>query len=348
MAKMKSLIFYGAREVSLEEVDRPTIEEPTDALVRITLSTICGSDLHIYHEELPIQPPFPIGHEFVGVIEELGKDVSGLKKGDRVAASCVVYCGQCYYCQKGLYGHCEKGGLYGCGPLMGNLGGAQAEYVRVPYAPLGLHRIPDELTDEQVLYVGDILTTGFTAVKNGNILPGDIVAVFGSGPVGLCAQVCAQLFGPALVIAVDKLDYRLEVSRQIGCEPLNISREDPGTQIKALTGGRGVDVAIEAVGIPATMAGCISAVRPGGRISAVGIFSQPMEFPLPLLCLMDINLTMSICDVQWIPALIKLIQNKKIDLTFLGTHSMALADSSEAYKIFDQKQDRVLKILLRP
>jgi alcohol dehydrogenase len=344
---MKSLIFFGAREVGVEEMDRPVMEKPTDALVKVTLSTICGSDLHIYHGELPIPPPFPIGHEFVGVIEELGKDVPGLKEGDRVAASCVVYCGQCYYCQRGLYGHCETGGIYGCGSMLGNLGGAQAEHVKVPYAQLGLHKIPDELTDEQVLYVGDILTTGFTGAKNGNILPGDIVAVFGSGPVGLCAQVCAQLFGPALVIAVDRLDYRLEVSRQIGCEPINADREDPAAKIKELTNGRGVDVAIEAVGIRPTMAGCLSSVRPGGRIAVIGIFSESMEFPMSELCMMDISMTTSICDVRWIPALIKLIQSKKIDLTFLGIHSLPLTDAAKAYEIFNQKQDKVLKILLQ-
>jgi alcohol dehydrogenase len=345
---MKSLIFHGAREISIEEVERPSIEKPSDALVKVTLSTICGSDLHIYHEELPIPPPFPLGHEFVGIIEEVGKEVSGFKPGDRVAASCVVYCGQCFYCQKGLYGHCENGGLYGCGALMGNLGGAQAEYVRVPYADLGLHKIPDDLTDEQVLYVGDILTTGFTGAKNGYIQPGDVVAVFGSGPVGLCAQVCAQLFGPAMVIAVDKLDYRLAVSQKIGCTPINATQEDPIEKIKELTEGRGVDVAIEAVGVPATMAGCLSAVRPGGKVSIVGIFSSPMEFPLPQLCMMDINLATSICDVHWMPALIKLIHQGKIDPTFLATHSMPLTEAAKAYEMFDKKQDNVLKILLRP
>lgn len=348
MAKMKSLIFYGAREVSVEEVERPTIEKPTDALVKVTLSTICGSDLHIYHEELPIPPPCPLGHEFIGVIEELGRDVPGLKEGDRVVASYLVYCGQCYYCQKGLYFHCESGGAFGCGPTMGGLGGAQAEYVRVPYAQLVLHKVPNELRDEQALYVGDVLTTGFTAAKNGNIIPGDVVAVFGSGPIGLCAQLCTQLFGAALVIAVDILDYRLEVSRQIGCEPINAAREDLAAKIKDLTEGRGVDVAIEAVGNTATMAGCLSSVRRGGRISTVGIFSQPMEFPLPQLCLMDISLSMSMADVHWMPALIRLIQRNKIDPTFLSTHSMPLADAAKAYEIFDQKQDNVLKILLRP
>jgi len=345
---MKALIFHGAREVSIEEVPKPSLEKPTDALVRITLSTICGSDLHIYHQALPIPPPFPLGHEFVGVIEEVGSEVKGLKAGDRVAASCVVYCGHCFYCQKGLYGHCEDGGIYGCGALMGNLGGAQAEYIRVPYAQLGLHKIPEGLSDEQVLYVGDILTTGFTGAKNGLIQPGDTVAVFGSGPVGLCAQLCAQLFGPALVIAVDKLDYRLEVSRKIGCETVNAAQGDPIAAIKEMTGGRGVDVAIEAVGVPATMAGCLGAIRPGGRISVIGVFSQAMEFPLQQLCMMDVHLTTSICDVRWIPALIRLIQEGKLDLTFLTTHSMPLSEAARAYEMFDKKEDKVLKILLRP
>lgn len=348
MAKMKSVVFFGDREVSLEEVDRPTIQAGTDAIIRTTLSTICGSDLHIYHGELPIEPPFPIGHEFVGVVEEVGKGVQRFKVGDRVAVSCVVYCGHCYYCLRGLYGHCEHGGIYGCGSLLGNLGGAQAEYVRVPFADLGMHKISDGIQEEEVLYVGDILATGFTGAVNGHIQPGDVVAVFGSGPVGLCAQVCAQLFSPAVVVAVDRLDYRLEISRRLGCVTVNPDREDPLARIAELSQGRGADVAIEAVGVSPTLEGCLHSVRPGGRVSSVGIFSRPMEFPLPLLCMKDISLVMSIVDVRWMPNLIRLIQEKKLDLTFLNTHTMPLAEAPKAYEIFDRKEDRVLKILLKP
>ena len=348
MAKMKSLVFFGDRELSLEEVERPTIQKNTDAVIKTVLTTICGSDLHIYHGELPVEPPFPIGHEFVGVVEEVGKGVRKFKEGDRVAVSCVVHCGHCYYCLRGLYGHCEQGGIYGCGSLLGNLGGAQAEYVRVPFADLGMYKIPDGMREDEVLYVGDILATGFTGAVNGRIQPGDIVAVFGSGPVGLCAQVCAQLFSPAVVMAVDILDYRLEISRSLGCVTVNPGREDTLAKIGELSQGRGADVAIEAVGVSPTMEGCLNVVRPGGRVSSVGIFSQPMEFPLPVLCMKDVSLVMSIVDVQWMPNLIRLIREKKLDLTFLNSHTMSLAEGVKAYEIFDRKEDQVLKILMKP
>lgn len=348
MAKMRSLVFFGNQELGVEEVEKPTLQQDTDAIVRVTLSTICGSDLHIYHGELPIEPPFPVGHELVGVVEELGEKVEGFQVGDRVAVSCVVYCGQCFYCRQGLYGHCEKGGIYGCGSLLGNLGGAQADYVRVPFASLGMHKIPGMIQDEEVLYVGDILATGYTAARNAQIQPGDAVAVFGAGPVGLCAQVCAQLFSPGLLIAVDRLAYRLEVSRRLGCLTIDASQEDAVARILELTEGRGADVTLEAVGVSQTLEGCLLAVRPGGRISSVGIFSRPMEFPVPLLCMKDISLAMSLVDVRWIPTLIRLIQQRKIDLTFLNSHTMPLDQGPKAYELFDRKEDRVLKILLRP
>lgn len=348
MDTMNAVVFYEKGVMKTEKVPKPELKEPTDALVKIGLSTICGSDLHIYRGSLPVEPRATIGHEGVGTIEAVGEEVRGFNVGDRVIISASVQCGKCFYCLKGLYAQCEKGGWYGSGQLYGGYGGLQAQYARVPFADRGLYKIPDSLSFEQALHLGDILSTGYHGALNGQIKTGDIVAVFGSGPVGLCAQLCASLFGPSEVVAVDLLDYRLEVAKTIGSVPINPKREDPIKKIKEMSEGRGADVCIEAVGTKATLEGCLKAVRPCGTVSVLGNFFEPVELNFNDIYNKHTALHSGDVHLRYIPDLMRLVQSKKIDTTFLNTHSMPLGQGEEAYQMFDGKKDNVLKILLKP
>lgn len=346
---MDAVVFCGKEELELQEVPQPKIVEETDALVKVTATTICGSDMHIYHGGFPMTPGCILGHEGVGVVEEVGKGVRHFKKGQRVAISCVISCGSCFFCRLPLITHCERGGVFGmAGSGLGDFQGIQAQWVKVPFADTTLFPIPDELSDEDVLFVGDILATGYLAVLKSGLKPGETVAVFGSGPVGLCAQICAiNLFGPKAVMAVDTLDYRLDFAEKLGSVPVN-AREHPMEKIFELSGGRGVDVAIEAVGSPATLQGSLAAVRFGGRVSSVGVYERPVELPMPELSVKDITLTTAVCDPSHMQSLIDLLRVGKISTKALITHHMSLKDALKAYDLFDKKEDGVIKIVLKP
>lgn len=248
---MKAFVYHGPEKMSLDQVPKPTIIKPTDAIVKVTTSTICGTDKHIRHGGMPeVEPGRIIGHEFCGIVEEVGSSVNKFKKGDRVAVSCVTQCMDCYYCRRGMYSQCTTGSwIFGY-----MIDGCQADYVRVPYADSGMYIIPDSLTDEDVLFVGDILSTGYFGAENGNIQPGDTVAVFGSGPVGMCAMATARLWGPARIVAVDIDDSRLEFAKKNGWADyaLNPQKVDVVQALKDMTGGRGADVTIEANGFEPT------------------------------------------------------------------------------------------------
>lgn len=346
MAKMKAVVFHAPEDIRVEEVDKPQIVKPTDAIVKVTTSTICGTDLHILHGEYPVKPGLIIGHEFVGVVEQVGAQVTKFKPGDRVAVSCITQCGTCFYCKEGTYAHCVDGGW-----LFGNvLDGAQAEYVRVPYADMGMHLIPDELEDEDVLFVGDILSTAYFGVENARIKPGDVVAIVGAGPVGLCAIASAKLFGPSRIIAVGRRNFgRLEAARELGADDVVLSaNEDPVQKIKELTDGRGADVVIECVGGTSSYETAMSLVRPGGRVSLVGVFSKPVELPLEKLWDKNITLSWGLVNANRIPELIQLIKGKKINLRSLITHTFPLEDALKAYEVFDKKIDNALKVVLKP
>lgn len=356
--KMTAIVFQEVGTVSVEEIARPSLQEPADALIKVTTSSVCGSDIHLIHAEGLYQEGNGLGHEFVGVIEELGDDVEGFETGDRVAVSCTIQCGQCAYCRKGLLAKCLKGGLFGAGLFLGNLGGAQAEYVRVPFAKFALEKIPEGMSDEQALFVGDILSTGFMAAEKGGIRPGDTVAVFGSGPVGLCAIAASRLFNPAQIIAVDPIEHRREVARSFGAtETIDPSTDDPVARIVELTSESppdaflpvgGVDVAIEAVGIEPTFSACFQAVKPGGHVSIVGVYRSEQVLPMQQLCIKNITVSMGLVNVVHMARLIGLIEKGVLDVTPLITHTMPLGEGARAYEMFEKKLDNVLKIALKP
>ncbi len=358
---MKAIVFQEINKVALAEVEKPVIQQPDDAIVKVTLTTICGSDIHMIHGAAPMMPGNILGHEFVGVVEELGSGVEGFQPGDRVAVACTVQCGKCEMCLKGLAAKCTQGGIFGCGPFLGNLGGAQAEYIRVPHAQIGMHKIPAGLTDKQALLVGDILSTGYFGVINGKVTPGDAVVVFGAGPVGLCAIACATLFSPSKLIAVDPIPRRLELARKLGAtHTLDPQKDDAITAIKDLTGGApqdmleefrsrsGADVVIEAVGIKSTFDACFQAVRPGGNVSIVGVFEDSQELMMPQLSIKNIGVTMGLVNVVHMGRLLKIIEAGLLDTTPLITHTMPLEKGVEAYEMFDKKLDNVVKIALVP
>lgn len=358
---MKAIVFEDIDKVKLDDVDRPTLQDADDAIVKVTLTTICGSDIHIIHGAAPMIPGFVLGHEFVGVVEELGDRVEGFEVGDRVAVTCTPNCGKCEMCLKGLAAKCTNGGVFGCGPMLGNLSGSQAEYIRVPFAQFGMHKIPEGLTDEQVLLVGDILSTGYFGVINGKTSPGDVVAIFGGGPVGLCATACAKLFSPSTLIVVDPIENRREVAGMMGAtHTIDPTQVDAVHEIKELTGGAptdmlseftnrsGADVTIEAVGIQATFDAVFQAVRPGGNVSIVGIFEEVHELPMPQLCMKNIGVTMGLVNVVHMGKLLKIIEAGLIDTTPLITHTMPLDEGVEAYEMFSKRLDNVIKVALKP
>jgi alcohol dehydrogenase len=344
---MKAVVYHGPGQISLDEVPVPKIIEADDAILKVTTSTICGTDIHIQAGGVPaVQPGTIIGHEFCGEIVELGPAVRGFEVGDRVAVSCVTQCGECFYCLKQEYSHCTTGSW-----IFGHLiDGCQAEYVRVPHANFGLHKIPEGLTDDDLLFIGDILSTGYFGAERGRIQPGDTVAVMGTGPVGMCAMATARLWGPSQIIAVDTNDFRLGVCLEQGIADiaLNPAKEDVVAKIKELTGGRGADVTIEGVGIEPTFSLALNAVRPGGNVSVLGVFEKPVEVKMNELWIKNINISMGLVQANHLPALIDLIQKGKINMKFLQTHRAPLNDIMEGYDVFGNKKDNCLKWVVTP
>ena len=346
MSTMKAFVYHGPEKMSLDIVPKPKIQKPTDAIVKVTTSTICGTDKHIRHGGLPeVEPGRIIGHEFCGIVEEVGPAVTRFKPGDRVAVSCVTQCMECYYCRRGMYSQCVDGSwIFGY-----MIDGCQADYVRVPSADSGMHLIPEELEDEDVLFVGDILSTGYFGAENGKIQPGDTVAVFGSGPVGMCAMATARLFGPATIVAVDIDDSRLEFAKKNGWADvgLNPNKVDVPQALHDMTEGRGADVTIEANGFEPTFKGAINSVRPGGTVSIIGVFEKPQIVEMNKLWIKNITIAMGLVNANRIPELINLIKAGKIDMRPLITHTLPLSQVAEAYDIFEERRDGAIKVVLK-
>lgn len=344
---MKGLAYYGPHDMRMIDKPIPQIIEATDAIVRVTRSTICGSDIHIQEGHIPyIEHGTIIGHEFCGEVVEVGSSVKNVKVGDRVAANCITSCGECFHCRKGEISHCQNGGW-----LFGHLAdGCQTEYVRVPRANIGLYKIPDNLTEEDVLFVGDILSTGYFCAECGKIKPGDTVAVMGSGPVGLCTMISARLWGAAKIIAVDINDFRTNTALENGVADiaLNPLKENVPERIRELTDGRGADVALEASGVKETYELCLESVRPCGNISIVGIFAEPQTLALDKYVGKNISISMGWVYSTRIPELINLIASGKINTNFLITHRAPLNDILKGYDIFGNKKDNCLKWVITP
>lgn len=346
---MRGIVFHGPHDVRVETVPDPGLRDRRAAVVRVTQASICGSDLHLVHGTVPSEPGVVIGHECVGVVEEIGADVRRVRKGDRVIVPGVAGCGDCEPCRRGYPVGClnflQK--VYG---FSSELPGAQAEFVGVPNADVNLWPTPADLSDDQVLFLTDILPTGYYAVENANIKPGQTVVIIGCGPVGLFALLCAQLFGPSSVLVIDRVGYRLEKARSFGAVPIDASKEDVRQRVFEATDGRGAHAVIEAVGAQETVHLAFELVRTGGTVSVVGVLIQDdFSFPMGTAFMKDLTFRVGLVNVpRFIPMLLPLIRSGRLDPTVLISHRMPLAQGERAYQLFDTREDGCLKVVLQP
>ena len=345
---MKALVYHGPGQRSWDTVADPGIIDPTDIVVRITSSTICGTDLHILKGDVPETVPGTVlGHEAVGIVEEIGAGVTSVDVGDRVLLSCISACGRCRYCKQASYGQCLGGGGWIFGHL---IDGLQAEYARVPFADNSVHKVPADLTDEQVLFLADILPTAYeVGVLNGAVRPGDVVAIVGAGPVGLAAILTARLYTPGRIVAVDLADTRLKRAHDFGADvTINNGREDARALIMELTDGLGADVAIEAVGVPATFELAADVIRAGGHVANVGVHGHAAALHLETLWTRNVTITTGLVDTHTIPQLMKLVADGRLDPTVFATHRFGLDDTMAAYDTFaDAASTDALKVVLQ-
>jgi alcohol dehydrogenase len=343
---MKALVYQGPRSISVEERPRPRVEQPNDAVVKMVKTTICGTDLHILKGDVPTCTPGRIlGHEGIGVIDEVGSGVSQFKTGDRVIISCITSCGKCEYCKKGMYSHCVSGGW-----ILGHtIDGTQAEYVRIPHADTSLYHLPAEQDEESYVMLSDIFPTGFECgVINSSVKPGDTLAIVGAGPVGLAALLTAQFYSPARIISIDLDDNRLAVARKFGAtETVNASSGDAVARVLALTGGRGVDCAIEAVGVPATFAIAEGVIAAGGTVAVLGVHGVKVDFHLERLWCHNITLRTRLVDTVTTPMLLKTVGARKIEPGRLITHHFKFGQILDAYQTFGSAaQNQALKVII--
>ena len=343
---MKALVYHGPGKKSLDDCPKPEITAPTDAIVRVTKTTICGTDLHILKGDVAsCQPGRILGHEGVGVIDQIGSAVTAFKPGDHVLISCISACGKCAYCRKQMYSHCTTGGW-----ILGNsIDGTQAEYVRIPYADTSLYPIPSGADEEALVMLSDILPTGFECgVLNGKVQPGNTVAIVGAGPIGLAALLTAQFYSPAEIIMVDLDDNRLEVAKRFGATATVNSKDGKAVEtIMKMTAGRGVDTAIEAVGIPATFEMCEKIIAPGGTIANIGVHGTKVDLHLENLWDRNLTITTRLVDTVSTPMLLNVLQSKKLDAKLLITHRFKLENVLKAYETFGHAADtRALKVMI--
>jgi alcohol dehydrogenase len=343
---MKALVYQGPAKKALEERPKPEITAPADAIVKITRTTICGTDLHILKGDVPsCEPGRILGHEGVGIVDKVGPAVTAFKPGDRVLISCISACGKCVYCRKLMYSHCTTGGW-----ILGNrIDGTQAEFVRIPYADTSLYRIPDGADEEALVMLSDILPTGFECgVLNGKVQPGSTVAIVGAGPIGLAALLTAQFYSPAQIIMIDLDDNRLEMAKRFGATAAVNSADGKAMEtVMKMTGDRGVDTAIEAVGIPATFELCEKIVAPGGVIANIGVHGQKVALHLERLWDRNITITTRLVDTASTPMLLNILLSHKIDPKLLITHRFKLDRILDAYETFAHAANtRALKVVI--
>ncbi|SFU85616.1 zinc-dependent alcohol dehydrogenase family protein [Xenorhabdus koppenhoeferi] len=343
---MKALVYHGAGQKHWEEKALPQIIESTDAIVRIIKTTICGTDLHILKGDVPtVDKGRILGHEGIGIVENIGKSVRNIKVGDKVIISCITVCGSCNYCKRQLYSHCEDGGW-----ILGHkIDGTQAEQVRIPHADNSLHRLPEGINEDAALMLSDILPTGFEiGVINGRVQPGHTIALIGAGPVGLSALLASQFYSPAHIIMIDTDDNRLHVAQQFGANTIiNPARQNVVAEIQKITDGIGVDVAIECVGIPATFKICQDIITAGGYIANVGVHGKSVELHLEELWIKNITITTGLVNTSSTPMLLKSVQSGKISPEKLVTHRYLLSEIETAYEVFSNAaQEKALKIVL--
>jgi alcohol dehydrogenase len=353
---MRGAVYEGPDRIILQECPVPECG-PTDAIIRLTMTTICGTDVHILRGEYPVKPGTIIGHEPVGVIERVGSAVVGYEVGDRVLCGAITPCGSCFYCQNHTASQCGGHGgeweMIGGWRLGNSMDGVQADFFRVPYAQANLAKIPDDMTDEQCLMLADIASTGISAAETAEVRIGQAVAVFAQGPIGLCATAGARLKGASLIITVDSIEGRLALSREMGAdEVIDFTQEDPVAAIKRLTEGRGVDVAIEALGKQETFTWALEATRPGGVVSSLGVYGGKLEIPLEpfVYGIGDKKILTTLCPggKERMRSLMELVRHGKLDVSKLVTHRFALDDIEEAYDLFANQRDGVVKVAITP
>lgn len=347
---MKALVFQGANQIGIADVPVPRAGYG-EAVIRITLTTICGTDLHILKGEYPVQPGLVLGHEPVGAIHELGPGVNGYEVGQRVLVGAITPCGQCHFCLSGHWSQC--GGPIGGWKFGNTINGAQAEYLLVPNAQANLAKIPDDLSDEQVVLLADIASTGFSAAETADLQLGDSVAVFAQGPIGLCATLGARLKGAGLIIAVESDPKRSETARHMGAHfVVNPEKSDVVSEIKRLTGGQGVNVAIEALGIQRTFENALRVLEPAGTLSSLGVYSGKLEVPLDGFAagLGDHKIVTTLCPggKERMRRLMDLVRYRGVDLAPMLTHNFSLKDIVKAYHFFGERRDGVIKVAIRP
>lgn len=344
---MQAVTFQAPGEVRVEERPEPEVTGPDQAVVRVTATGVCGSDLHIYHGRVKIEPGFTIGHEFVGEVLAAGDGVTSVKEGDRVLGCFCTACGGCFFCRRGLFHKCDHGRVFGHGATLGDLQGSQASQVLVPNANLTLRRVPEGMTDDSALFAGDVMGTGYHAVSSAGVQAGDSVAVLGLGPVGLCAVQAAKAAGAARVIAIDTVGDRLEMARSFGAEPVHLTEEDPRAAVKAATDGRGVDAAVDAVGHPDALDMACRVTRKAGTVSAIGVYAERCEVHMGVVWIKALTIRTGHANViAHVDTVIALMQAGLLDPSPLVTHHMPLADAPEAYEAYDRRE--ALKIVLAP
>lgn len=347
---MKGVVIQPENRLALVDVEEPKMKEDSDAIVRVTAAAICGSDIHAKHGFLPgCGPGTLLGHEFVGVVEEVGPSVKKFKPGERVDAAAATWCGICPSCLRGDVQYCTSGGVWGGGEIFGRgLRGAQTSYIRVAYADNCLIHIPDDVPDEQAVFVGDVFSTGFHAAYEGNIQAGDNVVIFGCGPIGLGALASAWQFGPKQVICIDMLENRMALARSYGAKVIDARGDNVVEQIWKTTNGEGADVAIEAIGSSQAILQAVKSVRRGGTVSVVGLFPAPMEIPINEMSFYGVKMNMGLGNLTRMTKLMGLLETGKVDLKPLATHQFSLNEAMDAYDLFENEKDKCLKVLLKP
>ena len=344
---MQAVTFQAPGEVRVEERPEPELLVRDDAIVRVEATGVCGSDLHIYHGRVAIEPGFTLGHEFVGTVVAAGEGVTRVAEGDRVLGCFCSACGKCFFCRRGDFHKCDEGRVFGHGKTLGSLQGAQAERVLVPHADLTLRKVPEGMTDDCALFAGDVMGTGWHAVDQAGIRPGDSAAVLGLGPVGLCAVQAAKAAGAAKVIAIDSVEERLAVAERFGAQAVHLTEDDPRAAVKQATEGRGVDAAIDAVGHPDALELAARVTRKAGTVAAIGVYAERIEVHMGIVWIKSLTLKTGHANViGHVDRVLAMMSAGVLDPTPLVTHHMPLADAEEAYAVYDRRE--ALKIVMAP
>ena len=344
---MRAVTFQAPGEVRVDEKPDPELTGPGEAIVRVEATGVCGSDLHLYHGRIQIEPGFTLGHEYVGTVVAAGEGVSSVAEGDRVLGAFLTACGECFFCRRGEFHKCDNGGVFGHGKTLGNLPGAQSELLRVPTADITLRKVPEGMSDEIALFAGDVMGTGYHAVVECGVEQGDVAAVLGLGPVGLCAIQAALAAGASNVVAIDTVGERLELASKLGATPVHLTEGDPRGAVKELTEGRGADATVDAVGHPDALDLAVRLTRKAGTVSATGVYAERCEVHMGLIWIKALTLKSGHANViKHVDPVLDKLASGALDPTPLVTHHMKLDDAAEAYELYDRRE--ALKIVLTP